>query len=74
MSGKSKNPIIKPALGRFNMAQSLMPADFVKGLMSQMRKVQWLFWPLLTLPTAAHAMAPPGFEQFEPVYQENFVQ
>lgn len=69
--GENSQKIIKPSLGRFDLAKSVMPVNFVESALGQIRKVPRLFWPLLamTVPSAAFALAPPGFEQFDPVYQ-----
>ena len=45
-----------------------MPIDFVNSLVEKMRKVSWLYWPLMIFPPTAYAAQPQGFEDFYPIY------
>lgn len=72
--------MIKPYIGRFNLSESLNPLKGFEKIFDWMRKVPLVFLPLFAMPNAAMAYGtppgeiPPGFEDFTPIHQSDFVQ
>ena len=64
-----------PYLGRFSLMNTKLTSEGFSSLMKSILKNPWLQAPVLLTATPAWAyLAPPGFDDFEPIHQVSAIQ